>query len=191
MAGIASSFRIVAACQRRGKLNSLLSMEMTARDDGTFEMAGLTQGTYLVQAARDGIWVSQPQTLQVSAGTLPDLILEIPQPGQAMDLRLVDVQGKPLRGATVTLSQPEGPLTDALWPKTLIVGGDGNLHLEGLGVGQVTVTVFAPVSDQDRDAQDQDEMPPIPLSAFVLDIPPFTAEGLRVQKTIVCGPATP
>ncbi len=46
VAALTFSFRVVAACRRKGKLNPLLSVEATAQADGTFELRGLTPGTY-------------------------------------------------------------------------------------------------------------------------------------------------
>jgi hypothetical protein len=45
------TIRVVAAYEGRGTLNGVLSVNTTARADGSFDLAGLTAGTYRVQAA--------------------------------------------------------------------------------------------------------------------------------------------
>src|SRR5262249_23725285 len=59
--------RILAVYQGKGKLDDTLSVQTTADADGKFELAGLSQGTYKVQAVLDEIWLSQTMTLEVGA----------------------------------------------------------------------------------------------------------------------------
>ena len=141
--GLPSQFRIRAAYQGRGRLNEALSVEATAQADGTFTLGGLTPGTYQVQAARDGLWLSPTQTLTVAANPLPPLALDIPPPGLPVLLHLVSPQGKALAGQTVTLDRPAGPLTDLLWPKTATANANGDLRLDGLEAGPHTISSTA------------------------------------------------
>ena len=134
--GLPSSFRVKAAYQGRGALNEALSVEATAQSDGTFELAGLTPGTYQVQAARDDIWLSQTQTLTVGAGLVPAMALDIAPPGAAVVLHLVDGAGRPLAGRMVNIARPAGPLTASLWPTGLAANGAGDLRVDGLEVGR-------------------------------------------------------
>jgi hypothetical protein len=144
VAGMHSRFQIQAAYQGRGNLNSLLSVEATAQADGTFDLAGLTPGTYRVQAARDGIWLSETQTVTVGADPLPNLTLNIAPAGAPVTLRLVDRRGQSLPNEEAALSLPAGPLTDTLWPKTFTTDGAGELHLEGLTAGQHALLLTQP-----------------------------------------------
>ena len=182
VAGINSTFRITAAYQGQGQQNLLLCREATAQTDGSFSLDGLTPGTYKVQASRDGIWLSPTQTLTVHASaTLPEIMLDIPLPGQAVDLQLTDAKGNPMPGAEVTISRPDGPLTDAVWPATFTADGAGDLHLEGLNAGSETVTVF---SAPDRGSYDYG--PPVrkPLKKLVIDVPLFAVGAPAILQTI-------
>ena len=64
----------------------------------------------------------------------PAIALDIPEPGRAIELHLVDREGRPAAGRPIGLVRPEGPLA-ALWPATLRTGPDGVLTLRGLEVG--------------------------------------------------------
>lgn len=138
--GLPSSFRILAAYQGCGKLNPLLSVDATAQADGTFTLAGLTPGTYRVQAARDGLWLSETLTLTVTAsGALPPLNLDIAPPGVPVLLHLTGKFGDALPGRTVTLDRPAGPLTELLWPPSATADPRGDLRLDGLEAGLHTL----------------------------------------------------
>ena len=139
--GLPSSFRARAAYQGKGRLNEALSVEATAQADGTFELAGLTPGTYRVQAARDGIWLSGTQTVMVGTETLPDLTLDIAPPGVPVILKLEDQQGKPRPGQEVRIARPDGPLTEEIWPTMLTADSAGNLRVDGLEAGHHLVTI--------------------------------------------------
>ncbi|MGI4789545.1 MAG: hypothetical protein ACRYFS_11920 [Janthinobacterium lividum] len=133
--GTPSSFRVLAAYQGRGKLNRLLNVDTTAQSDGTFVLSGLTPGTYRVQGARDGLWLSQSQTLVVTDSSLPPLTLDIAPPGTPMLLHLTNAAGQALPERIVTLNRPAGPLTDLLWPRTATADTHGDLWLDGLEAG--------------------------------------------------------
>ncbi len=141
VSSINSSFRVFAAYQGHGNLNDLLSVDATPQADGTFELRGLTPGTYLVQAARDGIWMSKPETLVVSNGSLPDLGLDIPEPGAAVDLTIVDKAGKRVPYAEIKIQGADGPLAHRLWPEMIIADCSGCLHLEGLSAGRLSLII--------------------------------------------------
>ena len=187
VANVKSSFRVLAAYQGRGVVNSVLSVDLTPQVDGTFLLAGLTPGTYQVQAVRDGIWMSATRTLTVKTGILPAVKLDIPEAGQAVDLRMVDAAGNPLPGATVRVSHPQGPLTDEIWPKAFTADGAGRLQLEGLNAGPETLTVFlasdgAP-PDLDKSLR--------PIARLKMDIPMFHEGDLPLIKVLTCGPSSP
>ncbi|MCW3060772.1 MAG: Carboxypeptidase regulatory-like protein, partial [Capsulimonas sp.] len=133
--GLPSTFRIMAAYQGKGKLNALLSFDVTAQADGSFDLAGLTAGTYCIQAARDGIWLSETQTITVGASPLPDLTLDIAPPGVVTIVHVRDAKGKPFAGKFVHVARPSGPLTDLLWPDTFPVNSASDVRLEGLEAG--------------------------------------------------------
>ncbi|MEO7719724.1 MAG: carboxypeptidase-like regulatory domain-containing protein [Capsulimonas sp.] len=137
--GLTSSFTLMASYQGRGEIALLFQVKTTAQSDGTFDLTGLTPGTYKIQAARDGIWLSETKTITVGNGPLPDLNFDIGAPGAAMILHLTDGHGKPLANRKVSVTRPKGPLTDADWPKTLTTDVAGDLHLEGLEAGRQTI----------------------------------------------------
>lgn len=134
--GLPGTIRVLAAYRGRGRLGALFSRDMTARPDGTFTLDGLTPGTYRVQAARDGIWLSQtlPLTVGASPPSPSPLTLDIAPPGVPVVLHMGGVPGQ-----TVTLDRPAGPLTEELWPITVATDGAGDLRLDGLEAGRHTV----------------------------------------------------
>ena len=162
--GMPSQFRVRAAYQGRGELNEALSVEANAEADGTFTLAGLTPGTYLVQAARDNIWLSPAQTLTASAEAPAPTTLDIDPPGAPMLLHLTDIHGKLHAGQTVYLNLPTGPLTDLLWPQTLTADSRGDLRVEGLTAGPHSVTVGR--------------------TTLAFRVPPFAASRLPVRRDL-------
>ncbi len=126
--GLKGALRVRAEYQGHGRLNDLLSLDATCQPDGTFTLRGLTAGTYQVQAARDGTWLSASQTVSVGDGLLPPLTLDISPAGQPITLHLSP-------GEAVSLDRPAGPLTDLLWPVTVRADGIGDLRLDGLEAG--------------------------------------------------------
>ncbi len=135
VSGLPSQFRVRAAYLGKGRLNEALTVEAAAQADGTWTLAGLTPGTYQVQAARDTIWLSGAQTLVVGAAPLPEMSLDIAPPGLPITLKFVDQQGKPLRHQNVKIVRPDGPLTDEIWPGVLTTDTSGCLRVDGLEAG--------------------------------------------------------
>jgi hypothetical protein len=127
---------VMAAYQDKGFLNPLLSVKTTANVDGHFTLAGLTPGTYVVQAALDDIWLSKSQTIHVADETLKPLALDIPSPGAPVVLRLVNSAGKPVIGELVTIERPSGPLTEVLWPHEWTSDGAGVVSIPTLEAGR-------------------------------------------------------
>lgn len=163
VASLPGAFRVRAEYQGRGKLNDLLSLDVTAGPDGSFTLDGLTPGAYRVQAARDGIWLSATQTLTVGTGPpLPSLTLDIAPPGAPVVLHLTDSHGRPLPGQAVTPDVPPGPLADILWPPTITADGAGDLRLNSLTAGRHT---FA--------------MPGSNFPPLVVTVPPLSAAPER------------
>jgi hypothetical protein len=138
-----SRFQVKAAYQRRGRLGQLSDVETVAEFDGSFMLPGLTPGTYQIQAARDGVWLSQSQMLVVGNGEEPNLKFDIPAAGAPIVLKFVGAAGAPLPNQSVELRRPQGPLSDALWPKSLTADSAGMLRLEGLEAGRQTVIIPA------------------------------------------------
>jgi hypothetical protein len=127
--------RVMAGHQGSGVLDGPLSVEAIVDADGRFTLRGLTPGTYQVQAARDGIWLSRSVTLKVAPDERPaDLALDIPEPGAAVTLALVDDNDRPAGRRRLKLARPEGPFM-ALWPEHSATGADGTLNVRGLEVG--------------------------------------------------------
>jgi hypothetical protein len=132
---------VVAAHRGRGLLDDMLSLDVTAQADGRFELRGLTPGRYDVQAARDGIWLSQTIELTVADDRdPPPIALDIPEPGRAVELQVVDREDRPLAERPIGLVRPQGPLA-SLWPAILHTGTDGVLTLRGLEAGRHTVLI--------------------------------------------------
>ena len=122
-----------------GKLDSVLSVEGTANADGSYELKGLTPGTYEVQAAVDGIWLSGPQSFVVPKGGVwtkkVDFDISI---GEVAQYLLEQKNGQPLINKKVSLRSPQfsGPLAKTLRTPDIYTDAKGLLYLEGLAAGE-------------------------------------------------------
>lgn len=135
------TIRVYAAYEGKGTLNGMLSVNSTAQADGTFELAGLTPGTYQVQAALDDIWLSDSQTLIVNDQPPRPLALNIGAPGQPVRVKVTDQRGAALGGKTVTIERPAGPLSTAFWPTVIQTDGAGTAWIPTLEAGTHIVSV--------------------------------------------------
>ena len=102
---------------------------------------GLTPGRYLVQAARDGIWLSSAVELvaEGSKARTRDRP-ERPRARRAVALEVVDDDGRPLAGEMVRPVRPEGPLR-SLWSAGLRTDADGFVTLWGLEAGRHEILI--------------------------------------------------
>jgi len=133
--------RVIAAHRGLGALDAALSLGASTRPDGRFDLRGLTPGQYRVQAARDGIWLSQSVEPRIEEGkAAPDLALDIPEPGATVVVEIVDRQGRPVAGRNLTLDRPDGPLA-SLWPTAFRTDGNGKLTLRGLESGPQSLQI--------------------------------------------------
>ncbi|WP_169973129.1 carboxypeptidase-like regulatory domain-containing protein [Tautonia rosea] len=133
--------QVSAQHQGSGALSLALSLETTSRADGSFALSGLTPGRYLVQAARDQVWTSPSIELLVTDGEpLPDLALDIPEPGVPVLLQLVDANDRPAPDQPFRVVRSEGPYA-ARWPLTLRTDTTGSALLHGLETGTHTLQV--------------------------------------------------
>jgi hypothetical protein len=136
-----SGVQVFAAHQGRGVLDGVLSHRLSPGLDGRFRFNGLTPGRYLVQAARDGIWLSKSVELRLEANQAPpSIVLEIPAPGEPVALEFVDPQGKPFADRAVTVIRPEGPFA-ATWPPILRTDAAGRIIFRSLEAGSHTAIV--------------------------------------------------
>ena len=136
-----SGVQVFAAHQGRGVLDGVLSHQLSPGLDGRFRFNGLTPGRYLVQAARDGIWLSKSVELRLEANQAPpSIVLEIPAPGEPVALEFVDPQGKPFADRAVTVIRPEGPFA-ATWPPNLRTDAAGRIIFRSLEAGSHTAIV--------------------------------------------------
>ena len=136
-----SGVQVFAAHQGRGPLDGVLSHLLSPGLDGHFRFNGLTPGRYLVQAARDGIWLSKSVELRLEANQAPpSIVLEIPAPGEPVALEFVDPEGKPFADRAVTVIRPEGPFA-AIWPPNLRTDAAGRIIFRSLEAGSHTAIV--------------------------------------------------
>ena len=164
-----SQFRVRAAYQGKGRLNEALTVEATAQADGTFLLAGLTPGTYQVQAVRDNIWLSGKQTVTVGAEAPAEMTLDIATPGVPVILSLVDKQGKSRPSQEIKIVRPEGPLTEEIWPRRLTSDSTGLLRVDGLEAGHHVLTLAEKVNER-----------------FGFNVPAWTAAApMRTQRIVL------
>ncbi len=141
MAGRDAQIRVLAAYQGSGPTATALNLEATTQSDGSFRFRGLTPGRYLVQAARDGIWLSASVEMVIEPGKVPPaLALDIPEPGATMRIEVINPRGQSMAGRTLTLVRPSGPLA-VLWPTTFRTDSRGHLILQGLEAGPQSLLV--------------------------------------------------
>lgn len=139
------SVRVVARGQQLGRLSESYSYDFLAESDGTFELRGLTPGTYAIQASLDDIWLSETVHVNVppdnSPSTLPPLELVIANPGSAAHIQIVDARKKPLPFQPVRVHFPVGPIKDQLHEMPLTTNGQGMLRIDGCTAGRHTFTL--------------------------------------------------
>ena len=127
--------RVVAVPEKPGVLAVAFGREATADPDGRFRFSGLAPGRYLVQAARDSLWLSKAVPVLIEPGKDADPIdLDIPEPGGPVVLDLVDGQDRPIPDLSFAIRRPEGPLARAL-PMTHRTDGRGSALVRGLEAG--------------------------------------------------------
>jgi len=124
---------VLAEYQGNGFLNAALSVATAADADGAFTLAGLTPGTYLVQAALDEIWLSSVATVHVAGPRGKPINLSIPLPGAAVQIKLQDASGNPVKGGSITIDRT-GPLA-GLWPRQWTSDGAGMIYIPTLEAG--------------------------------------------------------
>ena len=124
------------------RVDDVLSIWATPQPDGRFELAGLTPGDYLVQAAVDNIWLSASVPMHVAADRDPsELSLDVPTPEGPVAVTVVDAAGRPVVGRRVTVDRPAGPLTAACWPDHFTTDGAGVAYVPALETGPHVVHV--------------------------------------------------
>jgi hypothetical protein len=133
--------RVMAGYQGKGVLNDYLSVQTIAQPDGTFELSGLTPGTYLVQAAMDDLWLSESTTVTIADAAPAPVTLDIGKPGGPLTVRIVGNGGKPMKARPVIIDRPKGPLNSLLWPAQWLTDGAGEVWIPALEAGQHTVRV--------------------------------------------------
>ena len=127
--------RVVAASRGRGAFDGVLGAEASVEADGRFTLHGLTPGRYLLQAARDDIWLSRAAELAVSRDVpSPEPVLDIAEPGETVAVTVVDERGGPWPTSRCIPLRPEGPLA-GLWPAAFRTDASGTVVFRGLEEG--------------------------------------------------------
>jgi hypothetical protein len=135
----AGQIRILAASQGHGRFDPLLSVQADADADGKYLLAGLTPGTYQVQAVLDDLWLSPSTMITVGDKELPGLDLDIGAPGCATVVLLADSAGRPVVGRSITIDRQAGPLSQMCWPAQWTSDGAGRIYIPTLEVGRHTI----------------------------------------------------
>jgi hypothetical protein len=142
--GVAPSHRpgtvhILAAYQGESPFSSALNVTTTADAEGRFTLAGLTPGTYLIQASLDEIWLSQQKRVRVAATSTRPIKLLIPLPGAPVRVKLVDSVGNPVMGKSITIDRT-GPLA-VLWPQQWPSDSTGTIYIPTLEAGRHNIRI--------------------------------------------------
>jgi len=160
----AGSIYVHAAYQDGGFLNPVLSVDTTADADGRFTLAGLTPGTYVIQAALDQIWLSSQVKVHVPISGVRSVKLSISSPGAALRLKLQDSSGNPMIGESITIDR-SGPLS-SLWPRQWSSDGAGIVYIPTLEAGRHTIHTSAS------------------RMAVTINIPPLPANALHLKVVV-------
>ncbi|QNP90821.1 carboxypeptidase regulatory-like domain-containing protein [Corynebacterium lujinxingii] len=106
--------------------------------DGSLNVDGLRPGEYTVRIEAPG-YEPVEQTINIGPGENKQLNVPglVAKPG-SISGDVIDDDGNPVAGATVTLTGPDGT------PRTVQVGADGSLNVDGLRPGEYTVRIEAP-----------------------------------------------
>lgn len=140
VAGREALIRVVAASEGRGAVDVAMGRETIADPDGRFRFAGLAPGRYVVQAARDEVWISKAVPLVVEPGKEAAAIkVDVPEPGAEIALELADRQGRPI-AAGFSVRPPAGPLAD-LAPIAGRTDERGEAAIRGLAAGVFALAV--------------------------------------------------
>jgi hypothetical protein len=157
--------RVVAASRVRGAFDGVLGAEASVEADGRFTLYGLTAGRYLLQAARDDIWLSRAVELNVTREVpSPESVLDIAEPDEAVAVTVVDERGRPVADRSVTPLRPEGPLA-GLWPAAFCTDASGTVVFRGLEEGTHRLLIDGrPVRQELRVGKaDRPAAPPVPV----------------------------
>ena len=130
---VGGTVRVLAAYTGKGKLNDVLSVEVTPNADGTFELAGLTPGHYQVQASLDDLWFSETVEMDVGAKDVPAMALKIGAPGAPLKVWVGT-------GGEATVSRPEGPLSREMAVARYPGDGAGNAYVATVEAGEHVVS---------------------------------------------------
>jgi protocatechuate 3,4-dioxygenase beta subunit len=155
------SIHILAAYQGKTPYDSALSVTTTADADGHFTLAGLTPGTYIIQASLDDIWLSQQEEVRLSATRKKLLTLSIPLPGAPLHIKLVNSVGDPVSGKSITIDRT-GPLS-VLWPSQWTSDSAGAIYIPTLEAGRHNIRV------------------PGSSTPLTVDIPKLPAKAAQIQ----------
>jgi protocatechuate 3,4-dioxygenase beta subunit len=155
---------VLAAYQGKGFLASALDVVTTADADGHFTLAGLTPGTYVIQAALDEIWLSSQATVHVAGTSTRPIKLSIPLPGVPVRIKLRDSSGNPVTEKSITIDR-SGPLAN-LWPREWASDGAGMIYVPTLEAGRHTIRT------------------PGSPRVVTVDVPPIPARPVQVRVLV-------
>lgn len=130
---------VIAEWQGKSFLQPYLSLDTTADTEGNFVLGGLTVGEYIVQASLDNLWLSQPMAIHVSANPNKSVQLNIPLPGAALHIQLLDSNDKPVSGGNLVVER-SGPMA-RLWPAKWTSDANGIIVVPTLETGLQTIRV--------------------------------------------------
>jgi hypothetical protein len=134
-AGKPGRIRVFASYEGKEKLNPILSVQTTADADGSFELPGLTPGTYEIQAALDDVWFSESACLDTSSPPSQPITLAIPAPSSQTILKIVNPDGSPRPGVLLHISRPHGPLEKPFSPHEWTADATGTIDVPSLETG--------------------------------------------------------
>lgn len=151
----------------------------TDREDGGFELSGVSAGAVFLLATSDELPRSPTVQVEMSAGEEQEVVLELPDAlrvrGQVIDA----ATGDPVSDAVVQLYANQGRNYISAWGGQVTVDPDGHFDLTGFAEGQNRYTIEAP--GYARLLGDTWAKAPGPIDLGV--VPLFAEKGLTVVLT--------
>jgi hypothetical protein len=170
VSGFRGELHVMAAREGNDPFNRLFQQFVSADPEGSFEIPALSPGVYQIQAALDGIWLSESVRVSVAADDAPlkPIKLNIGAPGPPSSVTTIDSQDKPLADLKVNVVRPAGPLARLLWSRVFATDGAGVAHIPPLEAGRHAIQIQGVAAEHTITVPSLSDANPVPASLRVV-----------------------